>query len=97
MSSSQKSFGAGAIVSGVVYMVMLGVFGWVGNQTFENSVDKERFITLMEMQVKETKSLNESMTELRDTIVGMSKQLAVHDVEIDILKETVEDIRDGRQ
>ncbi len=87
MSSAQKGFSAGSIVTAVVMTVLLGVFSWVGNQTFENSKDKERIIALIEMQAVQTKRLVGGIDKLNASIESLNKSINTNRADIIRLQE----------
>ncbi|WP_456403230.1 hypothetical protein [Hydrogenimonas sp.] len=89
MSSAQKGFSAGSIVTAVVMTVLLGVFSWVGNQTFENSKDKERIIALIEMQAVQTKRLVGGIDKLNASIESLNKSINTNRADIIRLQERV--------
>ena len=89
MSAAQKGFSAGSIVTAVVMTVLLGVFSWVGNQTFENSKDKERIVTILDVQVKQTERLLDGIEKLNSTIEDLNRNIASNRADIIRLEERI--------
>lgn len=89
MSALQKGFSIGTIVTGLIMTVMLGVFSWVGNQTLENSQDKERLEAMLQAQMKQTDRLVRSLDRLNDTIVEISKSVLINRGDIRRIEEHI--------
>ncbi len=71
MSAVQRGFSAGSIVTGIVMTVLLGVFSWVGNQTFENSQERVRIVEIMKEQARSSERLSRSIDKLDSTIARL--------------------------
>lgn len=75
MSQIQKGFSIGSILTAIVMSILLGVFSWIGNQTFENSKDKEKIIAIMSQQVRQSERLVKSIDKLNDTIKWLNDNI----------------------
>ena len=87
MSTAQKSFSSGAIVMGIIMTVLLGVFSWVGSQTFENSQSSVRLVEIVKMQTKQTERLAKSIDGLNNTIKKISTSITENRIDIIRLEE----------
>ena len=87
MSQIEKGFSIGSIVTTLMMSVLLGVMSWVGNQTFENSRDKARIVTIMKEQVKQGERLVKSIDKLNETIQSLNRSIHRNREDIIRLKE----------
>lgn len=99
MSRMQKGFSIGSIVTGLMMTVLLGVFSWLGNQTFENSKDKERIMAIMNQQLRQATRLVKSIDKLNETIDVLNRNIQHNREDIIRLQEWYgrdRQMKDGR-
>jgi len=82
MSKAQKSFGAGAILSAIFITVFTGVISWMGNQTFHNTVDKERIVVILDQQRRSLLDIKKSISKISDKVDDIADRLYNHDSRI---------------
>lgn len=95
----QKGFSIGSIVTGLMMTVLLGVFSWLGNQTFENSKDKERIMAIMNQQLRQATRLVKSIDKLNETIDVLNRNIQHNREDIIRLQEWYgrdRQMKDGR-